>query len=491
MSNKKNPASIGKNFIYNTAYQILAVLVPLVTTPYIARIFGADGVGVNSYVISMANVFSLFAALGVSAYGQREIAQNRDDKKQTAVLFWEIELLCVITTAICLIAWFVMAFLESNYTHYFLVTSFTILAVAFDITWFFAGLEEFRFIVLRNTAVKLIGMLLLFLAIKTKDQLLLYMAMISVTGLVGNLSMWTYLPKFLTKVSFKELRIFRHLRHTFVYFIPTIASSVYNMVDKVMLRFLTDGTLENGYYEETTKVVRTAQVVLLSINTVMASRMSYLFSQGKLEEMKKRLEKSISFILLLAYPFTIGIIGISEGFVPWFFGEGFDPVVMLLRVYSPLLIVVGISNCLGTQYLTPSGQRGRSSKGIIAGAVVNIILNVFLIPPFGATGATIASVIAELIIACVYCYMSKGYISFGMLCKHSVKRLIASGVMLVVVLAVALLPVTGVLLTLLQIACGALVYLLILLVLKDEMLKLVFSKVTGMLKKKAHPKSAG
>ena len=484
MSNQKKPASIGKNFIYNTAYQLLAVLVPLVTTPYIARVFGATGVGVNSYVTSMANVFTLIAALGVSAYGQREIAQNRDNKQKTSTLFWEIELLCVLSTTICLAFWFLMAFCEKSYTPYFLISSFTILAVAFDVTWFFAGLEEFRFIVLRNTAVKLLGMLLLFVAVKTENDLLLYMGLISVTGFLGNLSMWTYLPKFLVKTDFKSLNIFRHLRHTLIYFIPTIASSVYTMVDKVMLRFLTEGTSENGYYEETTKIVRTAQIVLLSINTVMSSRMSYLFAQKKFDEIKQRLEKSVSFILLLAYPFTFGIMGIASNFVPWFFGEGFEPVIPLLRLYSPLLIIVGISNCLGTQYLTPSGQRGRSSKGIIAGAVANVILNAFLIPQFGAIGATIASVIAEFIIVCVYAYMSHGYITLAMFCKYSYKRIIASAFMLLAVLGLGLLPISGVILTVIQIGCGALVYLAFLLLLRDEAVNVALNKVKQILSRR-------
>ena len=158
-------------------------------------------------------------------------------------------------------------------------------------------------------------------------------------------------------------------------------------------------------------------------------------------------------------------------------------MVSLLRLYSPLLIIVGISNCLGTQYLTPSGQRGRSSKGIIAGAVVNVILNFFLIPAFGAIGATVASVIAELIIACVYCYMSKGYVSLAILFRHSYKRLIACGFMLAAVLAAALLPLSGILLTAVQICCSALVYFSILLILKDNMVALLLSKVKDMLKR--------
>ena len=462
---------------------MLALLIPLITTPYASRIFGPDGIGVQSYTSSMATVFSLFAALGVLAYGQREIAQHRDDPKEISKLFWEIELLCVITTSICLLVWLVFSFLESAYTPYLLVSGMTVLAVAFDITWFFAGLEEFRFIVLRNAVVKLIGVAFLFLAVKEKNDLLLYIGVLAATGLFGNITMWTHLPKFLVAIDWKTIRIFRHLKQTFVYFIPTIASSVYTIVDKAMLRFLVEGTEENGFYEQTTKIVRIAQTLLLSINTVMTSRMSYLFAQNKLDELKQRLEQSISFILLLGFPLTFGIMGIAQGFVPWFFGEDFAPVTTLLWIYSPLLLAVGVSNCLGTQYLTPSGQRGRSSKGIIAGALINIVLNLFLIPLFGAAGAAGASVVAECVIAAVYIYMSKGYITLRALWVHSQKRLVAAVAMLFAVLACGLLPVTGIPLTMLQIGIGAIVYALCLLLMKDTLLLNGFDMIRSKLKK--------
>ena len=280
MSEKKT-VSISKNYLYNSLYQALALGIPLITTPYASRMFGPEGIGVQSYVNSVASFFSLFAALGVASYGQREIARHRDSQEKIKKLFWEIELLCLMTTTICLVVWFFVAYFERDYTEYFLATSFTVLAVAFDITWFFAGLEEFRFIVLRNSIVKVIGVILLFVAVQESKDLLLYMGLFSAIGLVGNISMWTYLPKVLGKSKCGKLKPFRHLRETLVYFVPTIASSMYTVLDKTMLRILTGGTLENGFYEETTKIIRMVQVLLLSINTVMSSRMSYLFASMK------------------------------------------------------------------------------------------------------------------------------------------------------------------------------------------------------------------
>lgn len=477
MEQNGKQANIGKNFLYNTFYQILSLIIPLVTTPYISRIFGADGVGVYSYVNSAATVFSMIAALGVLSYGQRTIAQSRDNKEETSKLFWEISILCMLSTLACLVLWLVIAALESSFTPHFLVSSFIVLAVAFDITWFYAGLEEFRFIVLRNSAVKLFGVAILFLLVKQKDDLLLYMGLVAATGFLGNVTMWTYLPKFLVKVDVRSLHIFRHLKDTLVYFVPTIAATVYTYVDKVMLRFLTEGTTENGYYEQSTKIIRVAQVVLLSINTVTTSRMSYLFAQGKLDEMKVRMEQTLSFILLLAFPFSFGIIGISENFVPWFFGEGFEPVARLLRMHCLMLIIIGISNCLGTQYLTPSGQRGRSSIGIVLGACANVVLNYILIPKFGAVGAIVASIAAEFVIFCVYLSMSKAFVSLSMIVKHSWKRIIASLCMLAVVLRMVDLPISGAALTMLQICVGALVYFVVLVVTRDSMVYEVVTKI--------------
>lgn len=463
--------SVKKNYIYNTFYQILTLVTPLITAPYISRIFGAEGVGIQSYTNSIAMYFTMFAALGTASYGQREIAQHRNDKREYSKIFWEIQLLCIITTLVCTAIWIVFSFISEAYTPYYLVLTMTIIAVAFDVSWFFAGQEQFKFIVIRNTIIKILGIVLLFTCIKDSNDLLLYMALVAGTGLLGNVSMWSYLPKFLVKIDVCSLNIKRHIKETLVYFIPTIATSVYTILDKTMIGLFTTGSAENGYYEQTTKVVKMAQAVILSINTVMASRMSYLFSENRIGEVKEKIRKAMSFILLLGIPSVLGLIGIAENFVPWFFGDGYDPVIPLIYVYSPLIVIIGISNCLGSQYLTPSGQRARSSKGIIAGACVNAVLNLLLIPHLGAMGAAIGSVIAETVITVIYLYMSKEFMTFGIIIQESYKRLIAGGVMLAVIWGVGGVCGQGIVTTLIQILVGGGSYFVLLILLRDEFVK--------------------
>lgn len=480
MPNK--PVSIKKNYLYNTFYQILTMITPLITAPYISRVLGSSGVGIYSYTNSIATYFTLFAALGTASYGQREIAMHRDDPEESSRLFWEIEILSVITTGVVTVAWLLWIIISTQYSMYYGILTLTVIAVAFDISWYFAGFELFKYIVIRNTIVKLAGIVLLFVLVRTKNDVGIYIGIMAATGLLGNISMWTYLPKFLKKVEVRSLNPFRHLKQTIAYFIPTIATSVYTVLDKTMIGAITKSSDQNGYYEQATKVVRMIQSLLFSLNTVMTSRQSYLFAEKRYDEIKDKLNKSFDYLFGIAIASMFGLQGIAANFVPWFFGKGYDSVVPLLYVMALLPFVICISNVLGNQYLTPSGQRVRSSKGIIAGAVVNFVLNSTLIPFYASIGAAVASVIAEAVISVIYMHMSKGYASWGYLIRTSWKKFIAGIVMLGIVVFIGRGRSGSIVTTLIQILGGGLVYISILSVLKDSFI----GSVIQMFKEKIH-----
>ena len=316
--------SVRKNYIYNLIYQVMTLITPFITTPYISRVLGADGTGVQSYTNSVVQYFAILAALGTASYGQREIARHRDEIKMRSRLFWEIEVLCMATTAACLIIWLFVIGFAREYRPYYVVLTMTLLAVAFDISWFFGGLEQYSLIVLRNTAVKLVGIAMLFLFIREKEDLLLYVALTAATGLLGNVSMWGYLKGQVEKPVLKELRPLRHLKETLVYFIPTIATSVYTILDKTMLGWFSgENKSQNGYYEYATGFVNMAKILIMSFNAVMSARMSYLFGTGRMEEIHKRFQDSLDFVLLMAMPIMLGLAGIAAQFIPWFLAARF------------------------------------------------------------------------------------------------------------------------------------------------------------------------
>lgn len=466
-TNTKHP-SIKKNLVLSTAYQILSVLTPFITAPYVSRVLGADGIGVFSYTNSVQMYFSLFAALGIASYGNREIARKRDNTEERSKVFWEIQILKFFTSGICLLGWGAFVYYSKQYRIVYLVLSINLLTTMFDITWFYTGLEQFVYTVVRNTIVRLLEVILLFILIKDKDDLVLYIALMSAGAFLGALSMWISLPKFLVKVKLRNLKFRNHLKETIIYFIPTIATSIYTVLDKTLIGVITKSESENGYYEQANKVLGIVKALVYgSLNAVLGSRISYLFAEKKYEEIKQRIELSMNFILFMGFGCCFGIIGIASNFVPIFFGAGYEPVVFLLQVLSPTVLIIGISNCLGSQYYTPAGYRGKSSLFIIIGSVVNIICNVILIPRLQSVGAAIGTLIAESLIALLYLRFCNGYFIISQFIRCGWKKIVSAIFMLIVVLFIGKIELNPFVLIIMQILIGVIVYCACLIFIKD------------------------
>lgn len=463
--------SIKKNYIYRFSYELLVLIIPFITTPYISRVLGADGIGIYSYTTSVMTYFTLFAALGTGSYGAREIAQHRNDAQQASKLFWEIEFMTVVTSGVCLLAWIVLIIFSKEYRYYYLSLIPLLLAAMADISWFFTGHEQVKYIVIRNTMCKLLGVILLFIFVRHKSDLIIYVLINSVVQLMGNLSMWTYVPGLLVKVDFKTLTLKKHFHETMVYFVPTIATSIYTVLDKTLIGIITGNAYQNGYYEQAAKVINIIKtLVFTSVNSVMTARISYLFAMEKYDEVHSRIEKSMNFIFLAGCGCVFGLIGIANRFVPLFFGDGYGAVVKLLYLMAPLVLIIGVSNCLGSHYYTPSGRRKESAKYIIIGSFANLSLNLLLIPLFGADGATVASVAAELMITVLYVRSSNGYMTLKFMWKAAWKKGVAGIVMFVAVGVVGhVLNISSIAVLAVQIGVGMCVYSIILLILHDSM----------------------
>jgi len=466
MTRKK--ISLKQNYLFSTIYQIIVLIIPFITAPYTARIFSADGIGIQSYANSIVAYFTIFAALGTSIYGQREISACQDNVEKSSKLFWEIELLSIISTGVCMIGWMILILCSKQYKPYYLALTMTLIAVAFDISWFYMGKENFRLIAIRNIVIRVVGLICLFIFVKSKNDLLLYIALTASVGLIGSVSMWFSLPNYLIKVKIRDLHVRHHLRETLIYFVPTLALSIYTVMDKTMIGIITKNSFENGYYEQAQKIVTIVKALILSLNTVMSSRMSYLFTNNKMDEMKNNIKKSLDFTLVLGIPMTIGLICVSRTLIPVFLGAGYEKSIYLLEMCSLLIVITAISNLAGHQYLIPSGQRARSSKVVIIGAVINFTLNLILIPHFESYGATIASVIAETVITILYVRMCGGFLDFKLIIKSGYKRVIIGLFMALGIYVISNYISTSVLSLLLQIIVGAFIYVVGLLIIKDE-----------------------
>ncbi len=479
-----NKPSIKKNFIYSTVYQIFNVLTPLVTAPYISRVIGVDGIGIQSFTNSIQAYFLLFAALGTMSYGTREISMHRDDAYTRSKLFWEIEIITVMTSLVAIAIWCGLIFLSAEYRVYYAVLTIGIFATLFDITWFFNGIEEFRLTVIRNVIIKFIGIVCLFVFVRGPEDLLLYFIITSLQTLIASLSLWPYLNKYLVKVHPKCFRFKHHFRETLIYFIPTVATSVYTVLDRTLIGLITHDTAENGYYQQAEKIINIAKnVVFTAINSVVGVRMAYLYTEKKYDEIHERIENSFNYIFFMGFGCCFGIMAVAKTFVPLFFGAGYDKVEWLLYVFSPIIVVIGVSNCLGSQYYTPCGKRALSAKFIIIGAVLNLCMNILLIPLFGSVGAAIASLGAEIIITVLYILFSDNYGNVKMLVKNGYKKLIAGIIMFFSVYWINGLQMNPMIRVCIQACSGIVVYSIILCVFKDEWTSKFIKKVVNRILK--------
>lgn len=474
--------SVSKNYLYNMAYQILAILLPLITTPYLSRVLGAESIGIYSYTYSIATYFVLFGTLGVALYGQREIAYVQDNSKKRSIVFWEIFLLKCFTMMISMLIYYFSFCMNGQYKIYFRILLIELITQTIDIIWFFRGIEEFKKTVIRNLIVKAIFFVSIFVFIKSANDLIKYVFIVTLANLIGNFTLWAYIPKYIEKISFKDLHIFRHFKSVILLFIPQIAVQIYTMLDKTMIGYLVADKSETGYYEQAQKIINILTTLITSLGVVMVPRMASTFAKGDKEQLKKYMYNSFRFVFFLAFPIVVGLIIVADKFVPLFFGEGYDRVIILMRIIAPVVLFVGMSNILGTQYLLPVKKQKEYTISVVIGALLNFATNLLLIPSQLAVGASITTIMAEATVVAIQFFFIRKEFNILEILKLSIKNIIAVSIMALCIVWLGFLNINTVICMGLQSIIGAIAYGISLLVMKDEFLRLIFEKLQNKIK---------
>lgn len=409
-------------------YQVFVLLLPIITIPYVSRVLGPTGIGINAYTNSIVQYFVLFGTLGLTMYGNREIAYNRDDRQKMSNLFWELALLRLVTTSLAIIVYLVFILLVDQYQTFYLIQGLLLVATAVDMSWFFQGLEEFRITVLRNSLVKIVSLVLIFTLVKSRNDLWIYIFVLTGSQVLGNLTLFPYLKTYINKPIWKQLNLMKHLSPTIAMFVPQIATQIYLQVNKTMLGAFT-GVQASGFYDNSDKIVKILLAVVTATGTVLLPHSAHSFASGRHDQVEKSLTRSMHFILVLACPMAAGLAGVAPVFTKAFFGADFWPVSSLLMIESVIIILVGISNATGVQYLLPTNQLVPFTTSVILGAIGNIILNIPLILLYGGNGAMVATVLSEFLVTGYQVYKIKGQLSLNGLFRETWKYLVAAVIM--------------------------------------------------------------
>lgn len=461
--------SLKSNFLFNLIYQILAVITPIFTTPYISRVLSADGIGKYSYALSIVTYFGIFGCLGTATYGQLEIARNRDNKKLLHKTVSEIFFGRLVTLMISLLIYFAVILKASGqYKLLYSVLSLYILGQMNDVSFILQGLEWFKMLAMRNIIIKVLNIVLIFALVREHNDLYIYAIIIHGITLIGNFSLWPQVIKYIKPKSFKNMNFIQHWKKSMIYFIPTVATMVYTVLDKSMIGWITGSEFQNGYYEQAYKIEQILLVFVTTVGTVTFPRMAYFFENDNKEERKRIMGITMKFIMLIACPICFGTMAISENLIPVFLGKGYEECILLLRIFSFLIIIIGLDNTIGKQCLISAGKQKEYNIGVIGGAIVNFVTNILLISKLGACGAAIASVFAESVILVVFIIYSKVELKIPKLSMCFFKYFISAMCMSIMVWRIGILISNKLVALSVQIFVGIILYGLFLLLMKDE-----------------------
>lgn len=422
--------SVANNYIYNLIYQVVLAIVPLLSTPYLTRVLGAENLGIYSYTYSIATIFFLFSALGINTYGQREIAYVQDKPAELSKIFWELIIIRAGATLLSVGAMITLSLVINEYKECYHIFAVYILANMFDITWLYQGIENFRAITVRNIVIKLLYLCCLFVFVKDKSDLYTYILLYSVMTLVTNLSFWIKTNKILVKP--KKLEIKKHIKPSIILFLPQIAILIYTVLDKTMLGIICSQIEVVSFYEQASYLVKTSLMLITTIGTVMASKVAYAFQKNNIEDIKTYLSQVTNFVWMASSAVMFGLAATIENFVKWFYDAEYISVVNIVYVMCPIIVFIGLNNIIGIQFLVPIKKQNEYILAVIIGAAVNFVLNIVLIKPLSHMGATIASVIAELVIVVIELKFLKKEIPEYKIMKGALKYLSIGIIMFVV-----------------------------------------------------------
>ncbi len=457
----KKQTSVKKNFIYNIVYQILILILPLITAPYISRVIGAEGLGIYSYTYSVAHYFVIFAMLGLNNYGNRTIAKYRDNKENLSKNFCSIYAMQLMTSALVIIAYIVYVILFDNkYLIYAIIQLIYVLSAGLDINWFFFGIEKFKLTVTRNSVVKLLSVCSIFVFVKRKEDLILYAVIMVMASFISQISLWPFLRKEIHFVKPSLSDIKKHIKPNLILFIPVIAINLYKVMDKIMLGNMTNVS-NVGFYENAEKIINVPLGFITALGTVMLPRISNLTANKEKEKVKEYIDKSMEFSMFLSIPIALGLIAVGKEFAPIFFGEEFVQTGIIIQYLAITVIFISLANVIRTQYLIPNQKDNVFIISTIAGAIINLIINLLLIPKYETIGATIGTIFAELSVMLIQAISVWKEMQITKYLKKLLVFFVKGLIMYVIVYQLKYLNVQTEIIIFLQVVIGVIVYFLL------------------------------
>ena len=465
-----------KNYLYNLSYQILTIILPIITVPYVTRIFTSEDLGNYGFYNSIVSYFSLFAMLGIGLYGTKQIAAASD----VSSTFWNIYAIQLIASLISIFVYVIVILCIPTMSEIIpLILFISLFSKIIDISWLFAGKEDFKKITLRNTVVKVVGVISIFTFIKNSEDLYLYIFLIVVFDFLGQLVMWVPAKKFIKRPSFNMKIMKKNLYPIVLLFLPQVAISLYVVLDRTLLGLL--GSYSDvGIYEQGQKLTSIIYKIVSSLGVVMLPRVANLLSERRDKEAQNMVKFSFILYNLIIFPMMFGLIAVNEVFVKLFLGQNFQDVKYVLYIITINIMLVGWTNILGHQVLVVRNKNKEFMLSTTIPAFVSVAVNIAVIPFFGYIGASITAVIVELLAFTIQWYYSRNIINKNLLFNKDLAKIILSSLVMfgAVMTCKITLGLDGIIGLIIYLVVGGISYLGMLFLLKTVNIR----EMKGMLK---------
>jgi O-antigen/teichoic acid export membrane protein len=404
---------MAKNYLYNLLLTLTNLLFPILSFPYSSRILGPEGIGAVQFVFSFSLYFGLVASLGIPVYGMKEIAKFRNDRESRSKVFSELMAIYLISTlilfSIYLLVIFYFPYFRAERSMYVGASLMVLLGFSY-IDWLFTGMEEFRSIALRSVLFKILGLALLYLFIKDRNDYHYYLY-IMMFSFLGNNILSLFLIKDKVNIHIKGLELKKHLTPLLFILGTSLASSMYTDMDTVLLGFLsTNKTV--GLYTAAVKLSKIAIPLVTSMGVILVPKIALYFAEKNLVEVQKTLNQTFSFLIFFSVPIVFGLALLAPEFISLFSGDEFLQATASMQVLSLLPMIIGFGHMFLYLILIPSGMNRQMFFCVLGGLVTSLILNVMLIPNLQAMGSSIANVCSEIVVTLFYVYFIRKHYRF-------------------------------------------------------------------------------
>lgn len=484
---KRNKVSV--NYIYNMLYQVLTFLTPIITAPLLARTLGSTNLGIYDYTYTIVNWFTIVGMLGISTYGNREIAKASatNDRNIVSKKFSEIFTLQMVSVLISFTIFALLILLTNfQYKTIFIIQGLLIFSSAFEISWFYAGMQDFKKVSIRNMILKLITVVGIILLIHDDSDLILYTSFLAILSVFNSLILFYKISDYVDykKPTIKEFC--SHIKGSIALFIPQIATTIYSVFGRTLIGMLYTDINEVAFYNYAYRFDTMVLYIVTTIGTVMLPKVVQIRSEGNDEEAKRITNKTLKVAFLLSLPLAIGFATVSPYFIPWFLTESFSRVSTIICFLAPTIVFISITNVLGTQYLIPFEKTSKYTISVVSGCFISLLFNFLLIKPLGGVGAAITTTITEFAVFVIqYCFVRKSF-NFDGILKKFFKYLFTASVMGVVIVLIGIAFGVGLITNILQVIVGVLLYAIILYITKDDIFQFIFDKFKDLIFSKIH-----